>query len=581
MAPLFVALGLTSAFAQDIATRPERIFGYGTLWCMALASDGERIATAGSRGAFVWDRQSSQLIRGFDGYKDFFGPGETPYRQGELPHPGVGSIAFSPDGTKLLAGTQAGVVMWGVESEYQQYRIPLGESVQRVGFSPNGVKFLAAGYGRLWIWETETGRLLLAVTNDAPANPTSYLSISSDGSKVSFGATEAGIQIRRMETGEVTHDLGRPLYGVRSAAFSLDESKLLVGGYDRGQTPNSEISKAALLDVETGEVIHQLEFQSYVSFVAFLPDGSSFVTKSDAFALWDTNTGTLIRRFETGREPVLSLGEPAPVLSPDGTTVFASEGRNGRPLIVQWDVRTGNAMRSYDWHVPSYSFWEAVSSPDSQRIFLAGYSGTEFWRARIWDFETGDIVELNNGTTTSHDEFSIAIAYAATTDQLFVGYSSGFLRLWDAESGELVRTLIGHTGYVNTVAISTDGTHLLSIGDEGARLWSAADGSLLRWDMDPTDFISRFQLEERTLSPNGRWRLQVSGLGNRASLLDATTGKVVRQLQFPSAAGDFVKAAFSLGRESGADGWGRWNGLALGHPRLEHESPFRAVGSWP
>jgi len=116
-------------------------------------------------------------------------------------------------------------------------------------------------------------------------------------------------------------------------------------------------------------------------------------------------------------------------------------------------------------------------SADGRRLMAGGWNGM----AKIWTLD-GDQppVDLPHGATS----FVNAVAFAPGGQLVATGSSDragGYLRLWEAASGQLVRRLDGHTDAVTGVAFSRDGERLLTSSYDGtARLWNAATGELIR-----------------------------------------------------------------------------------------------------
>ena len=77
------------------------------------------------------------------------------------------------------------------------------------------------------------------------------------------------------------------------------------------------------------------------------------------------------------------------------------------------------------------------------------------------------------------------------------------MKLWDAESGQLIRSFEGHTDYVTSAVFSPDGTQILSGSlDRTVRLWDVATGRSVR------TFTGHSAAESGAPSPRG-------GSGNR------------------------------------------------------------------
>jgi len=100
------------------------------------------------------------------------------------------------------------------------------------------------------------------------------------------------------------------------------------------------------------------------------------------------------------------------------------------------------------------------------------------------------------------------------------------LRLWDLATGQCLRTLKGHTERVNSVAISPDGRFALSGShDNTLRLWDLETGQCLRTLKGHTDYVTSV-----AISPDGRFGL--SGSEEKTlRLWDLATGQCLRILE--------------------------------------------------
>jgi WD40 repeat protein len=66
-----------------------------------------------------------------------------------------------------------------------------------------------------------------------------------------------------------------------------------------------------------------------------------------------------------------------------------------------------------------------------------------------------------------------AVAVTPDGTQIITAGDDGTARIWDRASGQQVGpALTGHTGYVRAVAVTPDGTQIITAGDDGTiRIW--------------------------------------------------------------------------------------------------------------
>jgi WD40 repeat protein len=117
---------------------------------------------------------------------------------------------------------------------------------------------------------------------------------------------------------------------------------------------------------------------------------------------------------------------------------------------------------------------------------------------RLWDIASGKEIRRLNADTLpvlpSHTQLRDPpgdiqrVTFAPDGRHVLFGGANGLLGLWDVDTGRVARRFVGHTIYVDGVAVSRDGKRVLSAGTEGTvRLWDMATGKELQRMAGHTD----------------------------------------------------------------------------------------------
>ncbi len=290
--------------------------------------------------------------------------------------------------------------------------------------------------------------------------------------------------------------------------------------------------------------------RSIVRFVTFAPDGKTLASVGDEriVKLWDMPAGTLKRTIPNPSESIRQTGR----FSTSGSLAFAPDGHH--LAISAWgsedaqysyevrvfDVRDGRLVWSHMGRGEA-----AVSlafAPDGKTLASTG------WRAvKLWDAQTGEplrTLQPDRGGIY-HVAFSPDGRILAGGERFIGGGGrepAELVTLWDVKTGKTLRTMEGQRGEVQwvgvaPVAISPDGK-TVALG-EGGHVWNfghewKVKSDVRLWEIATGKPLWAFEGElgevnSLAFSPDGKTLTYCDS--QSVGMIDVQTGKLERILK--------------------------------------------------
>jgi len=213
------------------------------------------------------------------------------------------------------------------------------------------------------------------------------------------------------------------------------------------------------------------------------------------------------------------------VISSDGQ--FALSGSWDGTLRL-WDINSGATTKTFIGH--SKDVLSVAFSSDNRQIV----SGSRDRTIKLWNTlgECKYTIDENR-----HTEWVSCVRFSPNTANPLI-VSGGWdkvVKVWNLTNCKLRTNLIGHTGYVNTVTVSPDGSLCGSGGKDGtAMLWDLSEGKAL-YSLDAGSVIHAL-----CFSPNRYWLCAATD--NAIKIWDLESKSIVAELTkavpdfFPSSA---------------------------------------------
>jgi WD40 repeat protein len=296
------------------------------------------------------------------------------------------------------------------------------------------------------VWDLAEGRCRRELTGDKSA--VTALCLSADGRFAATGCHGGTIRVWDLDDGRCVHVLTG---GTTPDTLSFDvDARLLLSGtrYSDG---------VQVWELDRGRCLRT--FQAH-------PGGTTVVRlDADTRSALSTGQDRTVRRWRLPGgyrgAPMLSrprrhvelsrLGGQVDALISEADQAMAAE-RFPAALDL---LRQARAVEAHERAPRVMSAWWRLG----RRAVRTGLRAA--WSSRAWHVGETSAVDLSG-------DGRIAVS----------GGRDGTVRLWDVESGNCLRVLVGHEGAVRSVRLSADGRRLLSSSQDGkVRLWDVDTGA--------------------------------------------------------------------------------------------------------
>ena len=418
----------------------------------------------------------------------------------------------------LIISTLITCLLLKVQAQFSKIEVQTGHAgkIYSLAYSPDG-KYLvsASSDGTMKVWELATGKIVRSLEGHSGAVYT--VEFSPDGHFLASGGFDKTIKIWDFKTGKIIKTFRGHHNSVFKLLFSHDGKRLASAGWDY---------VVKLWDLEQSkELLTFKEHRSFVLSLDFSPNDSQIVScgGDEQIFIWEANTGKVVRnlqghdravtdvKFNHKMDFLLSCGQDQSIrfwnletgllikvireknfltslcFSPDSQSIVVASGKPA-VIIKPFRQREMELDKKQDTVLPPgnlikklkvYQILDTVQVNDSLQIIEKVISGR---RLR---------------TFTGHSDKINKVVYSPDGKHIASASNDKTIKIWDAETGKLVKNLVGQVSGIKSAVVSRDGKFMLTFS---GNFFAQSPYTIKLWDIYNAEQLQTFKPSKQRLT---------------------------------------------------------------------------------
>jgi WD40 repeat protein len=268
----------------------------------------------------------------------------------------IASVMWTPDGKRILAGVDNGMVSWDIDTNQSATSAIKGAPNCCSWLSPDGQQIATIDDGAIHIWSNAAGEVVLKDNLAAGYS----LAWSPDGKQLASGSNQLAAGVWDVASGKLVQKLAGHTRPVVAVAWSPDGKRLATGGGD-GKVRLWQVDEARLL-----QELSESGFYGRAAGLAWSPDGTQFasIANGDAIRIWDVAIGREIATIPVESKPD-GGGLNQIVWSPDGNYIATASTLGNAALV---DVPGQRSLEIMTDGITALAW-----SPDGKHLATGGF----------------------------------------------------------------------------------------------------------------------------------------------------------------------------------------------------------------